>query len=112
MLACDCGYDAEWYYHEDKDWSLMPKFPQRRRCCSCGQFIEPNDIVQKFICYRPPHDEIEEEIHGDEVPMADKFMCEECGDIYWSLTDLGFCISLGSESMKNLLEEYKQEYVK
>lgn len=61
------------------------------------------------MTYRPPNDDIEERIHGDEVYMANKFMCEECSDIFFSLKELGFCLSLGSD-MHDLLREYHEVY--
>lgn len=53
---------------------------------------------------------IEAKIYGEgnEVPMPTWFMCERCGDLYYSLTELGFCISLGSDDMRDLVREYAE----
>lgn len=40
--------------------------------------------------------------------MAPWFMCEECGDLFWSLNELGFCIYLGRDSMRDLAREYAE----
>jgi hypothetical protein len=42
---------------------------------------------------------------GDEVQLADQFMCQKCGEIYFNLTELGYCINLGDE-MTELMSEY------
>ena len=67
----------------------------------------------KFPTWRNTHNDIEDRIYGEggEVPMSDKYMCEECGDIYFSLVELGFCVNTAF-SMKELLEEYHRDYVK
>jgi len=60
----------------------------------------------RFERFRSPNNDIEERIHGDEVPLADWYMCEECGGLFFNFVELGFCISLG-DNMFDLLEEYK-----
>lgn len=110
-LTCSCSDDYEWYYFSPKDYSTLDT-KYRRKCYSCGQVIELGAIVLRFRRWRHPGDEVEERIYGygdGEVPMPDKYMCEECGDIFYSLEDLGFCINLG-DSMYNLLQEYHEVY--
>lgn len=52
--------------------------------------------------------DIEERIYdGDQVPLAHKYMCEKCADLYFIFEDLGYCISLG-DSMVDCLEEYHE----
>lgn len=109
-LSCSCNTDAEWYYRPAKDFSILDT-KRGRRCCSCNTLIKVGSIVSKHICYRPPCSDIEERIHGDEVYLADKYHCEECAEIEFSLEDLGFCITLES-NMKEMLQDYQEYYVK
>jgi len=55
-----------------------------------------------------PLSDVEINIYGEdgEIPMASWFMCESCGDIYFSISELGFCVSL-DESMQAALDEYR-----
>jgi hypothetical protein len=47
--------------------------------------------------------------NDNEIPLADKYMCEECGDLYYSLEALGFCLTLGT-NMHDLVQEYHEVY--
>lgn len=55
-----------------------------------------------------PETEVECAIYGEdgEVPLATKYHCERCADIFFSLRELKFCV-FGGESMLELLEEYR-----
>jgi hypothetical protein len=47
---------------------------------------------------------------GDEVQMADWYLCETCGDLADSLSELGFCYSLGGGgSLQQQIAEYRRE---
>lgn len=112
-LSCYCDYydDYEWFYYSPVDYTKLDT-TKRKRCSSCGSLIDINATVAKFNCFRPPKDEIEEKIYGEdgEIEMAPKYLCEECADIYFSLFELGFeCVS-PEENMRELLEEYKELY--
>lgn len=65
-----------------------------------------------FKRYRRAKDEIEEHIYQDNencmVPLADAYVCEVCGDLYYSLEELGYCLDLG-ENYKELVKEYAEE---
>jgi len=63
------------------------------------------NICLKFDCFREPNCDYEESRFGDEVPMAYKYMCESCGEIFLNLADLGYCITLG-DNMRDLLMDY------
>lgn len=110
MLSCSCydGDDSEWMWTDSKEVVLKTK--RGRRCCSCNKMIKPGDVAVRFLRSRDSNTDIEERIHGDEVPLASWFMCEECGDLFWALDELGFCISLGDASMKSLVREYNEIY--
>jgi len=108
-LTCYCGDDSDWYYDDDDFVVLETK--RGRRCASCGTWIRPGETALRFSCWRDPRSDYEWDRFGEEVAMADKFMCEPCGDQYMNLTALGFCITLGLDNMMDLLQEYREVYV-
>lgn len=113
-LSCECGDHFEecfdWYYEVDDDYSVLGT-KRSRKCVSCGERIAIGKTVVRFNCWHPPRNDIEERIHGDQVHTAARFMCEECGDLYYSIIELGFCIKLGADdNMKNLVKEYATIY--
>jgi len=111
-LSCDCGYnDFEWFYCGPDDYTLLDT-SRRQRCYSCKELIGLGYPVLVFQRYREPKDEIEDRIYGEggEIALANYYMCEECGDLYWSLVELGFCISFNGESMQELVRQYNEEY--
>jgi len=93
-LTCECGDDYEFYYTPPEDYTEL-KTSKRKRCVSCNNLIDIGSVVTIHYCWRSPNSEIEEKIHGDEVAIASKYHCEECADIEFNLTELGFCINLG-----------------
>lgn len=109
-LMCECiEYDGDgWYWQGPTEKEYMR--PRGKRCCSCGTMVRKGDTGVVFPRYRAPRSDIEESIYCDEVPLAGWWMCEECGDLFWALDDLGFCISLGSETMRELAAEYAATY--
>lgn len=105
MLSCSCDFDSDsWYYYQPNDFSIF-NLKRRKRCCSCDKLININAQCVEFGRYRSPITDIEEQICGDEINLASWFMCEWCGEIYFNLSDLGYCIFLGS-SMQENLEDY------
>lgn len=109
-LTCECyEYDGDgWYWNGPVETTYKPW--RGRRCCSCGSMVRTGDTGVMFPRYRAPRDDIEERIHGDEVPLASWWMCEECGDLFWSLDALGFCVNIGEETMRELTREYAETY--
>lgn len=109
-LSCSCEYDGDgWYYLDPDDFATLAT-KRAKRCCSCGSRIAVGNECVRFERYRPPATDIEQRIQGDDVPMADKFMCEECGGLYFSLTELGFCVTLCSDDMRVLVKQYAATY--
>ena len=106
-LSCSCSDDYEWFFEEPSDYSTL-QTSKRKRCWSCKELIDIGSVCMQFETYRPPRDDIEERINGDEVYMADKYYCESCSDIFYSLKELGFCMVLGD--MNEALLEYKEYY--
>ena len=103
MLSCSHEEGSWYYYHPDK-FGLFQQ-DKRKRCCSCHKLININDQCVEFIRCRETRSDVEEKIHGDEVPLASYFMCEKCGEIYFNLSNIGYCICLG-DNMNELLSEY------
>lgn len=108
-LSCLCDYDGDgWWYYKPDDYQMLTT-GRRCRCCSCHALIDIGAQCVRFSRARHARSEIEENIHGDVIELAYWYMCEPCGDIYYSLSELGFCITLG-DSMPELLEEYVETY--
>lgn len=108
MLSCSCDYfgDGDWWYERsDKHYEPMPHRKRRIRCYSCRKLLHTGETVKRFNKFRQPNNDVEYEIHGDEVPMAPFFFCEECGEIYDNLTAAGLCVGL-EDSMRDNLREY------
>lgn len=109
-LTCYCSDDlgSEPVYWTPAGYSIMPWKPRRRRC-SCGAQIQPGAMVAKFDRSRAARTDIEERICGDgydAIPLAAKYLCERCADLYFSLTELGFECVGPDESMLDLVKEY------
>ena len=109
-MNCGCNYDfeAQWYFEEPDSYSVMPVRKRRVRCSSCKKLIEPGSTVNAYDRSRSPKDDIEIRIYGedwDSVPLSPMYHCEECADLYWSLADLGYCVSI-TEPLKNQVAEF------
>lgn len=108
--SCDWGdsdFDPDdWYYSTPSDYEIFSG-KRRKRCCSCREFIAPGELAVRFNRRRDIRNDIEERIYGDVIELADWWMCEQCGDLYFSLIDLGYCIALdGDRNMQNLVKEH------
>jgi hypothetical protein len=112
-LSCDC----DWYPEPGDTWVDAPydfaelDTSRRKRCKSCNHLIDIGSLALKFDRYKVPDTDAEVRIYGEEgeIPIAPYYLCESCGDIYMSLSELGFCLNM-TESMKEQLEQY-HEYV-
>ena len=110
-LSCSCDFDGDydWYFYAPDDYSTL-ETSHRKRCSSCNTLVDIGSTIARFECYRQPKWEVEISIYGEdgEIPIADKILCEECADIYFSLYELGFeCIS-PTENMRGLAIEHKE----
>ena len=110
-LSCYCGYpdDCDWFWFEPDDYSSMPLRKRRVRCHSCSDLIDTGSIVTEFNRFRYPITDVEVSIYGDgaDVSLASWFMCERCSDLYFSLTELGYCVS-AEDDMRELVREYAE----
>lgn len=114
-LSCDCGdfnegdYDRWWY--APADYTEMPARKRRAKCLSCKKPIDTGAIVGEFERLRQPTGFEYETLGWEEgVHLASSWMCEECTDIFFSLTELGFCMDIDSGSMQSYLREYHRDY--
>lgn len=75
-----------------------------RKCTSCEQRIKPKQTVLAIWRHRSPRNDIEERIHGDEVPLATYYYCEKCAALHEFITAMNRCYSLGDNLEKELEE--------
>ncbi len=111
---CECNEEnAAWWYSHSAPAVLQTLRP--RRCKSCNELLHPaceglaGVTVLPFARWRGPHNEVEERIHGDEVPLAPWYLCSGCYPIYLALDQAGVCVQLG-ENMEELLNEFNTTY--
>ena len=109
-LSCSCD-DFElsgdsWLYYQPSDFDVL-NTRKRKRCCSCGDLIGIGHDCVEFPRVRGTRGEYEERRFGDcgEIELASWWMREDCGGLYFSLTELGYCITLGDD-MRSLVAEY------
>ena len=112
-LTCTCYWEPEpgdyIWYDPDGYETLGPPIKRRQRCCSCNNLIGLGETVARTQRSKVPSTEVECAIYGEGeyVPLADKFLCETCADLFFSLKELGFCVYAG-EPMKELVKEYAE----
>lgn len=112
-LSCSCPgeySDAPWFWYEPEDYGVMPARKRRARCCSCRELIDPGTVVNVFARVRPARSKVEIQIYGeddDAIDLPPLYQCERCADLFWSLTELGFC-ACPEESMVDLAKEYAE----
>jgi len=115
-LTCDCDIDydpepGDWYwFNEAKDYAPLP-FKRSKKCCSCDEKIKPGDLAVEHLRRKCPEYEVEIDIYGEDghVPIASDWMCESCGDLWFSITELGYCMS-PRDDMRELVKEYAREH--
>lgn len=109
-VSCHCDTDdyEYWYTHGD-DFSVLGT-TLRQRCVSCSTLIELGADCGVIKRWRDPRGDVEERIHGDEVPMANKYMCEECYGLLLSVEEAGGCVNLQpGEPLKEAVAEWRSE---
>ena len=98
-VACDCDSDGDWYYYGPADYSVL-NTKRCRKCFSCGERISIGDVCAEFPRYRHGNewndsDLIKMRVYGDEIPLTVWYACETCADLYFSITELGYCVMIG-----------------
>ncbi len=110
-LSCDCDNDGDydWFYIVPRDYSTLAT-KRRKRCSSCKKLIDIGAVIAEFDCYRPPKDDVEDRIYGEdgEIPIASKYLCEPCADLWYSFRELGFDCIDPTENMNNLARQYAE----
>ena len=107
-LSCFCEYDPD---PGSIVWEMYREYgPLKRRatwCCSCKERIPVGSVVVEVLRFKIPDNDIEKKIYGEdgEIPRASRYLCERCGDLAYSLEDLGFCQSPW-EDQRELVKEY------
>lgn len=112
-LSCKCDLEpapGSWISYQPDDFEPL-RTKMRKRCESCNELIDIGALVLKFRVVKIPEYEVEIDIYGEdgEVPRAPRYLCEKCGEIFFNLDELGFCIWV-SQDMRDLLREYQETY--
>ena len=108
-LSCSCpdwdDADAIYFYPPDDFTILSSK--KACRCSSCNELIRVGESCAKFERVRYPRSEVEARIYGDgcEIPIAPRWLCEKCAEVYFNLSDIGYCVT-PEDDMDELLKEY------
>lgn len=99
--------DAVWWWHQpDCEAPLATK--RSRKCCSCDRRIGVGDVARKVRRVRPATQWEEIRGFGEERRLSDWYLCETCGDLADSLSELGFCYELNGESLKQQIADYRR----
>ena len=108
MLSCSCpewdGDPDTWMFFFPDDFEKF-NAKRRKRCKSCNDLINIGSDCIKFTRIRSPRSDIEERIYGDEIPMLSLVWCEKCAEIYFNLTEIGYCLT-PTDSAREVIEEY------
>ena len=107
--SCDMDYypepgDTTWY--EPADYAPLST-TRRKRCSSCHELIDIEALMSEVMRVKIPDSDIEIRIYGEdgEMPLASHYLCERCADLYFSLADVGYCMSY-KDDMRKLIKEY------
>lgn len=105
-LSCGCpdDGDSDWWWFAPEDYTTLAT-SRGKRCKSCNALVPVGAVVARFNRERVPVSDIEERIHGDAISRAPWYLCERCADLYFSLEELGFCVS-PEDDMRELVKEY------
>ena len=115
-MSLYCSIDSDWGDGYDLWWGLQSdesvlQTKYRRKCCSCKVPLKPGSTVRIVERFRHPT-EFEETrgIASDQVNIANWYLCEKCGDLADSLSELDFCFELGNkDSIAEQIAEYRKE---
>ena len=114
-LSCYCEYEpdsGDVLYDPPRDYKTCDR-KRATKCSSCREPVRPGDLAVEFTRYKVPEHEIELRIYGETAesgpPRASLWLCERCGDLYWSLADLGFCVG-PYEDLRETVRDYAAEF--
>lgn len=111
-LMCECEYD-DWPEPGQMQWFSPAEYlplstKKARKCCSCSERIAVGDTCCEVSRSKVPGNEIECRIYGEdgEIPMASKYLCEQCADLYFSLEEVGYCVTPMEDQRKLVAEHF------
>lgn len=113
-MSLSCGCDFDWYpepgdvfISRQSDFKPMRFTSRRKKCCSCKEVIQHNDIILEFYRAKIPDNDVDIAIYGEdgEIDRASIFMCETCSDIFLSLEEMGYCPQV-NVNQRRLLQEH------
>ena len=117
-MSLSCAWDereideSTWFCKSPEDFSILElKKPQS--CCSCQSRINYRDICLEFVRYTYSENGTELigyilQDCGERINLPPLFMCEECGEQFYNLDALGYCMHI-TDNMMELLGEYQNE---
>jgi len=111
-ISCACeypDYDPEWYWEVHDEPSILDT-KRFRKCVSCKVKLDVGESVYTVYRWHSPRNDIEERIHGDEVPMPTWYLCPSCAAIYHALAKVNACVNLGEDNLQICLQEFNAEY--
>lgn len=95
MLACECSGGIDYFYTEiEERYACAPG-----TCFGCWSRIEIGDEVLLFETSKDDRDT------GDEL-IGYFRLCERCRGLYWSLTELGYCLYAHPGFVKDAHADY------
>ena len=98
--------DAEYWFCHTGEFDVL-ETSRRKRCHACRVLIDIGADCGILSCTRAPLSDIDEAIHGDEIPMANKYLCEECYGLLLSVEEYGGCVMLEKgEPLKDAVREW------
>jgi hypothetical protein len=83
-LTCSNDIDEAIGWYEIKSHA----FSAQEQCCECNK-----EILKNVEAYRVEQYEYDED--GEEKRVPNKFLCEPCGDLVLSFTELNYCWTVG-----------------
>ena len=91
-----------------EDYSTLDT-KRNRKCACCSATIYPGDLTANFRRWKVLDHDVEIVIYGDSSEhgpyRAPHYLCEDCADQYFNLTELGFCFNY--TQTREALEEYR-----
>lgn len=106
-ISCTCDIDggdgADWYWQPSSAPKPLETI-RSRKCCSCKTKLKPGDMAQVLYRWREPGNDIEERIHGGEVPMTAWHRCPYCTALTEIVENHGACYAVDRNIQNQLIE--------
>lgn len=101
-IKCNCEIDYDYANSITycPSLTLEPLDAKRsRRCWSCQNLIEPDNLCRKFYMGKPTKNSY--------ISLASKYLCEKCNDDYNFIEGMDWCFTFG-ESLQKQLDEFEE----